>query len=192
MTGNTKVDYRVWIQLPSKLQEQVNELVGICFDWIWESPQTQADNEDRFYNLKPVRRLTALEGEQVVSYAAIYQRQITYLDKEIGLGGLGGVCTRPDRRRQGLASKLIDMGMAELKKLNCDLAYICTDTADSSSVRLYKKAGFRVLGKPHTYYGKSGQLYTDHDGMIAPVNSEDLFDWVLKGKVPLHLGRGNW
>jgi hypothetical protein len=42
------------------------------------------------------------------------------------------------------------------------------------------------------YYGRSGKLYEESNGMIAPLNSPGIFKEIIASKQKLHLGPGNW
>lgn len=106
------------------------------------------------------------------------------------LGGLGGVATDAAWRGRGIASATTAAGMARLRELGCDVAYLCTDI--EKRAHLYGQVGFVPLGRPHTYLGASGKRYTDDDGMVAAVNSPDLLAAILADDQPFDIGRGNW
>jgi len=76
-----------------------------------------------------------------------------------------------------------------LKKWGCDIAYLCTAIEITRS--LYGQVGFVPLNKPYTYYGRSGKLYKENNGMIASLNSLNIFEEILNSKQKLHLGMGN-
>ncbi len=80
--------------------------------------------------------------------------------------------------------------MKTLMGWGCDVAYLCANIKESGA--LYSKAGFVSLNRPYTYIGQSGKLYEDINGMIAPVNSPDIFEEILRSEEKLHLGPGNW
>lgn len=122
----------------------------------------------------------------------VLRREINYEGKQITLGGIGGLCTRFDRRQMGVATKLLFKAMEELKKAGCDMAYLCTSIEKPWMVKFYGKVGFILLGRPHTYLGKSGKRYTDHDAMIAPVNSKEIFKFVLLQQSNFDIEVGNW
>jgi ribosomal protein S18 acetylase RimI-like enzyme len=108
------------------------------------------------------------------------------------LGGIGDVCVAPEYRRQGIATDLALTALLVLDVAGCDVAYLCAVVCLPHIVKLYGRAGFVVLGRPHTYLGASGRRYVDHDAMIAPVGSRALFEQVLADTVPFDIGRGNW
>jgi hypothetical protein len=77
-----------------------------------------------------------------------------------------------------------------LKEWDCDIAYLCTDIGKTGS--LYSRVGFVPLNKPYSFYGRSGKLHEQHNGMIAPLNSRGIFEEVLHAQGMLHIGSGNW
>ena len=85
---------------------------------------------------------------------------------------------------------MLRKSVESLKEWGCDIAYLCTNIEKTGP--LYSCVGFVALNKPYTYYGQSGKLYEESYGMIAPINSNDLFEEILNSKQKLHLGTGNW
>lgn len=139
------------------------------------------DTVDRYFNNEKLLHILAVEKGRVIGKIGLVKRTIRYGNDPIILGVIGGVCTIPDKRSQGVASTLLKIAIEELTKTGRDIAYLCTDVDDKTATELYAKVGFQILGKPHTYFGKSGKLYTYHDAMIAPLNSRILFDKVIHG-----------
>ncbi len=176
----------------SRYSDQMEELSKTCFSWMSDTEENKQDAEDRYVNNEKFLHIIAVENGRVIGKIGLVKRNITHENDSIILGGIGGVCTIPDKRNQGVASTLLKIAIEELTKTGCDIAYLCTDVDDKNATGLYEKVGFRILGKPHTYFGKSGKLYTDHDAMLAPLNSKVLFDKVIHGKEVFHIGKGNW
>jgi len=85
---------------------------------------------------------------------------------------------------------MIEDAMKILKEWECEVAYLYANIEESGS--LYLRAGFVPMKKSYTYYGRSGKLYEETNGMVAPVKSLDLFKEILNSKQRLHLGSGNW
>lgn len=73
---------------------------------------------------------------------------------------LGHVWTRPDQRRQGIATALIRRALAEFRQEGGRAMYLCTD--NPHAFRLYYKAGFRPLIGDGMRYLAPGQ--EDFDG----------------------------
>jgi ribosomal protein S18 acetylase RimI-like enzyme len=92
----------------------------------------------------------------------------------------------------GVATALLKRAMEELNAQKCDVAYLCTDIHNPAMVKLYTGVGFVPLNKSYIYVGRSGKRYTETDGMIAPLQSNEKFDLILNGKEILDLDTGNW
>lgn len=170
---------------------QAKALGSLCFDRV-RLPDDQQEHEDRFCSKRDwYRFVLAIEDDHVIGSITTLIRPILFQGQQILLGGIGGVCTHPDKRREGVAVSTLQAAMAVLTEAQCDLAYLCTDT-DAEGVWLYSKVGFVPIGRNHTYLGKSGVRYTDDDGMIAPVCSPKIFRQVLEAPEPFDIGTGNW
>lgn len=157
-----------------------------------EGERTQkllAEEEGKFYS-QPKAWLLVFEKDHIIGTTALHQRKIQFDNKDIVLGGIGRVCTRKDRRRQGIANQMLKEAVKTLRKWDCDIAFLCANVKESGD--LYTHGGFVPLNKPYTYYGRSGKLYEKSNGMLAPVNSYEIFEEVLHSAQKLHLGSGNW
>ena len=153
------------------------------------TPEYLAEEKDKYFS-KPKAWLLVFEEDQIVGSIKLHKRNVKFNNKDVTLGGLGGVCTRKDKRRLGIAAMMIEEGMKTLRKWGCDVAYLCANIEESGS--LYPRASFIYMKKPYTYYGQSGKLYEETNGMVAPVKSLDLFKEILNSEQKLHLGKGNW
>jgi GNAT superfamily N-acetyltransferase len=58
--------------------------------------------------------------------------------------GIENIATRPEHRRRGLASVLLDEVLREGSQRGCKLAQITTFIGNHDSESVYKKAGFKV------------------------------------------------
>lgn len=174
--------------LPGKFRKDVNKLLDENF----RSMETPEDR-DKYFSV-PCAYLLAVEKNSTIGMAKLFRREITYMQEKALLGGLGDICAREDRRRMGVATALIKRGMEELELMGCDVAYICTlgNVSDDLIRKLYVRVGFVPIGRPYTYLGKSGKRYTESNGMIAPLNSKEKSELILKGKEILNIGKGNW
>jgi len=148
-----------------------------------------AAEEERFCS-QPEAWLLVFEGDQIIGRILLYKRKVIFNNRDLILGGVGGVCTRKDKRKQGIATLMLKEAVKILKKWGCDIAYLCAVIEKTGS--LYGQVGFVPLNKPYTYYGRSGKLHKENNGMIAPLNSSSIFEEVLNSNQKLHLGVGNW
>ena len=60
-------------------------------------------------------RVIVEADEQPVCHVGLYRREGIWKDRKIRIGGIGGVLTHPDSRRQGLASIAIDAALHTLR-----------------------------------------------------------------------------
>jgi len=181
---------KFFAKLSADLAERVNQLIFKNFYAKGErTPELLAEEEEKFYS-KPEAWLLVFEEGQIVGTAFLHKRKIEFNNQDMILGGIGRVCTRKDKRRQGIAAMMVKDAVKTLKKWGCDIAYLCANVKESGN--LYPQADFVPLNKPYTYYGRSGKLYEGSNGMIAPLNSQSLFEEILDSKEKLHLGLGNW
>lgn len=66
------------------------------------------------------------------------------------------------------------------------------DPLNKVSVKLHQKNGFVMLPRKFSWTNSKGELKTDFGGMIAPINSEKLFEYVLHGSEIFYVGNGYW
>lgn len=180
--------------IPKKLESQVKKLKRDCFSWEEKmTPEKKKEHLDRFCSSGDcIMNFLAFENNRSIGLAIVLRREINFKGEKLALGGIGGVCTHPEKRKRGVASALLKHAVKELKMAHCDIAYLCTNLKSSWTVKLYGKFGFIPLGRPHTYFGKSGKQYEDKDAMIAPVCNRKKFNEVLKDRKPFAIRIGNW
>ena len=164
-----------------------------CFKDPGETEEQRAERHDRFVSQgDAVKRILALRDGEVVGLAVAYRRAIRFAGWPVTLGGIGDVCVALECRRQGLGTRLTLAAIDELRWVGCDVAYLCARLENPGLTELYQRAGFARLRYGHTYLGASGQRYLDHDGMIAPILSRQLFEAIVTQPEPFDIGVGNW
>lgn len=185
------MEIKIFYKLPTKLVGEVKqfELENFYTEEEEKTPERLAENEEKYFS-PPKAWLLVFEGAQIVGRTMLHRRRITFNGKDVILGGIGGVCTHKEKRRQGIATMMLKEAMRVLQNWGCNVSFLCTNVEKTGF--LYSLVGFVALGRPYTFYGRSGKLYEDSHGMIAPVNSKDLFGEILNSKQKLHLGVGNW
>lgn len=187
--------FQVFDQMPVHLADEVKVRKSEAFheDTVFEDSEKKRVHEDRFCSqLDRFKYLLAFSGKQVVGGVTLLKRHTTFNGSPLLIGGIGGVWTQEKFENLGVASNLLKRSMKILEQNNCDIAYLCTDVSNPARLHLYGKFGFHPLRKVHTYSGKSGTKYEDTDGMIAPVNSPELYEAIMRGDATLDLGVGNW
>lgn len=65
---------------------------------------------------RPELRVIVESDEQPVSHAGLIRRDGIWRERPIRIGGIGGVVTHPDHRRQGLASLALDAALHTLRE----------------------------------------------------------------------------
>lgn len=184
------MELKVFFELPSDLRDEVSQF-GLENFYTEEekTPEHLANEKERFCSF-PKAWLLVFEKDILVGRMMLHKRRVKFNKQDIILGGISGVCTRKNKRRQGIATMMIKEAVKILKKWRSDIAYLCANIEESGA--LYSQIGFVPLNRPYTYYGQSGRLYEEKNGMIAPINSTTMFEEVLNSKEKLHLGIGNW
>lgn len=178
---------RFYRKLTIKHKADFDRLIKELFVW-HESGRKHWEEADKFCSKRnEIGFVLSFDADELIGAVVILKRR---LKNQLILGGIGGVCVKPRFRRQSVATKMLKIAMINLKKEKCDLVYLCTDVRKLKN--LYAAVGFTPLNRPHTFLGKSGKRYTEHDAMIAPVNSPEKFKAVLNDNKPFDIGRGNW
>lgn len=134
------------------------------------------------------------DSDEPVGCVSVFEREVEYEGQRLVLGGFGGTCTRADLRRRGIGTRVCRAAAGLLREVGCDVAFLA---AAPGTERFYGRFGFVPLGKPYTFvnaHGVTKQPEVWADGMLAPVGSRALFETILGGRSPLHLGpeKGYW
>ena len=146
--------------------------------------------QDDQYGSLPFAFVVAQKNNKIIGVINLLKREVDFQGAKIKLGGIGGVCVHQDYRRQKIASKMLDKGMAYLKNQGLDVVILCTDT--SKLGKLYSSVGFRLLKKEYVATGASGHKYLGKGGMVAPLNSEEKFSLLLSSSKQLDLQGQDW
>jgi GNAT superfamily N-acetyltransferase len=120
-----------------------DRLSRICFGL-----QEIENGEEILANYVPPRRggtYVLVHENKPVSQIVIFHDQLKMYDGTIRTGSIGGVCTHPDYRRQGLASRLMEHCTQQLVKEGARLMLISGDEG------VYMRLGNVFQGK-YTYF----------------------------------------
>ncbi len=183
------MEIKFFPKMSTNLAKKVNQFRIENFYSKEERTQEHLAAEEERFCSQPKGWLLVLERDQIIGGTKLYRRKVMFNNREVVLGGVGSVCTRIDKRNQGIATSMLKEAVKILKKWECDIAYLCANIEMRS---FYGQVGFVPLNKPYTYYGRSGKLYEGYKGMIAPLKSSSIFEEVLSSKPKLHLGQGDW
>jgi aminoglycoside 2'-N-acetyltransferase I len=86
------------------------------FDAVWPPDVVATLPWGRFAFAYPEWRvLVSADPEGVVSHVGIQRREVTWNGRKMRAGGIGGVLTREDKRRQGYASIALNAAIQTLK-----------------------------------------------------------------------------
>ena len=118
---------------------QVAQLEKICFADPWSelSISLELTNVWSYW-------LVALDGDTVVGYIGS-QSSLDEAD-------IMNVAVHPDYRRQGIAEKLINTLVADLKNRGCHALLLEVRVSNTPAVTLYEKLGFAQVGCRKNYY----------------------------------------
>lgn len=181
---------KILTELPAELAERIERFAFENFYTEREkTPEGQAELREKFFS-QPKAYLLAFEQDEIIGTILLHRRRVKHKSQVMILGGLGRVCTRKDRRSQGIATMMLEEAVKILKTWKCDVAYLCANIEKTGP--LYEEVGFAPLNKPYTYYGRSGRLYEGTNGMIASINSSRIFKEIIGSKEKFHIGSGNW
>lgn len=74
----------------------------------------------------------------------------------------------PDRRGEGLATRLTEQALNEARREGCQRAILEVRTSNSAAIRLYTRMGFEPIGERKRYYGPAGE-----DALVMAKNLEE-------------------
>ena len=151
-------------------------------------PEDEAKED--FY-CKPMAHVLAYSDKKIVGYVGIYKRIVPHQDREMVLGGIGGLMVVPEFRKQGLGKAIALRGLDKLKEMKVDLAFLSVDT-NKTTDQFYKKIGFIDLPQHFSWTNSRGEIKSDDGGMIAPMGSRELFEEVFNSNEVLYVGKGYW
>jgi ribosomal-protein-alanine N-acetyltransferase len=127
--------------------EDIDEILAIERD-IFPSPWTRkmllekVDNEDSHF-------IVAREKEKLIGYGGFFM---------IGkVARLENLAVHPDFRRCGVGAKLLRELLATVKANGGDEITLEVRQGNQEAQSLYKKFGFRALGKRPEFYGDTGE-----------------------------------
>ena len=180
-----QINFVVLSKLTTKQELDVSALTKLAFVDVDEAEAT-AD----FYHPMSAQVL-AYSDEKLVGWAGVHETEQDHLEKTIKLGGYG-ICTHPDWQRRGIASKVAEKAMEFLKESGCEVGFLSVNPGDKGSVRLHGQFGFVMLPQQFSWTNSSGEVKKDIGGMIAPIESKQLFEYILSSDELFYVGHGYW
>ena len=80
---------------------------------------------------------------------------------------LARLCTRPDRRRQGIGFRLTGFALEQARRQGCDSVRLLADVRSATAGRLYERAGFERRAEAELY----GHRYYALEYLIVPLET---------------------
>jgi aminoglycoside 2'-N-acetyltransferase I len=111
------------------------------------------------------------ENDELVSHVGIVARMATVDGQPVHLGGIGGVATRMDWRRQGLAEAALKVAQTFMHdRLAVDFGLlVCGEVM----IPYYAKFGWKLLDRPMLIDQPGGKVTYSEPIMILPVCKSD-------------------
>jgi len=179
------MDILIVEKLSDEQKQAVTSLQKLAFTGVSEE-----EAEEDFYHPKSAQVLAHI-GKELVGWSGIHETEQSFEGKKIRLCGYG-ICTHPEWQRRGVAGKVSQAAMGFLKDKGCEVAFLSVDPSNTASIRLHQKNGFVMLSRDFSWTNSKGEVKQSSGGMIAPVNSQELFEHVLNGKEVFYVGNGYW
>lgn len=110
------------------------------------------------------------KDEILAGHVEVTERTVTVDAKPVKAGCIGGVCTDPEMRGKGLASKAV-IESHELIKNKLELGYAILLTG-SDEAPFYDKFGYSILNEFCVMEQKSGKVEYEDIVMTLPLNDE--------------------
>jgi len=86
----------------------------------------------------------AVLGDTIIGYICV-----NYIIDE---GHILNLAVHPDFRRQGIATKLLEDALNELKEIECRYLYLEVRVSNLEAKKFYECLGFKVMGTRKDYY----------------------------------------
>lgn len=166
-------------------QQAIDKLNKECFSDV--DPQEVAEN----FIAEPFGYIFALNEEKIIGRLALFKRQIKFANKDVVLGGMGGVCVSTTYRHQGVATEMLQHGLSVLHDEGCDVACLNVDL-EKKIYGVYEKLGFTMMDRDISFENIHGQIIREPGTMFVPVCSQAVYDTIMNSTETFHYGKGYW
>ncbi|MFM8323015.1 MAG: GNAT family N-acetyltransferase [Chloroflexota bacterium] len=134
--------------------------------WIWLRQAFQVLT-DEYQWADADYHLRAWDGAQLVGHVDITLRDVQAGGQPLRLGGIGGVVTLPDWRRQGIASEALRLAQAFLcDPLDVDAGLLICDPL---LLPFYARLGWQAVPGPLFFDQPDGRRRFDGQVMVLPL-----------------------
>lgn len=134
--------------------EQFNESVALSqfsFQYVKSAAELEESREQ--FAIEPAVRYAAYVDYQFAAQATVLELQTYIGGKAFAMGGLAGVATWPEHRRQGLVAKLLIQSLQEMKEKGQVISFLHPFAFD-----FYRKFGWETYTEYKAYTIKSELL----------------------------------
>lgn len=177
-----------FVKEPDLTESQKEDIVKLAKECFGDVPQKEIEED---FIAESFGRLLTYEDDQLIGMSCLFKRVTEFDGENIVYGGVGGVCVTGSYRGKGIATKMIEQGLAMLRKEGCDVACLNVDRRKTTH-KIYEKVGFKFLGRDISYEDINGVIKYDGDSMFMPLNSPEKFQKIMKNEAVFHQGRGYW
>jgi aminoglycoside 2'-N-acetyltransferase I len=120
--GMVSVETKANLRLPAGTRVEIRpgdaawEQAGPLFDAVWPPEVYATFSWAHVVCANAEQRVLVWNAmNELVCHVGVYLRQAKWADREVRIGGIGGVITREDARKQGHASTAIRLAVAEMR-----------------------------------------------------------------------------
>lgn len=140
----------------------------------------------KYFFEKAKKIVFAKIGGLLVGAANIGIRSVAFDGENMSVGTIVGVVTHADYRRMGVATKVMERAVEEMKKDKIDFSILCTEIETLGG--LYGKSGYIPLNKPYFFIDKTGVKRRKENGMVANIYSSEKFQKIFDSSAELNMG----
>ena len=129
------------VRMQKEHVSSVAQLEALCFSAPWSADSILRETEN------PLSLwLVALSQDEVVGYVGS--------QTVMGEADMMNIAVVPSQRRNGVAQKLVEALIAELRTLDAYQLTLEVRVSNAPAIALYKKLGFMQVGRRPNYYSK--------------------------------------
>ena len=180
-----EIEYIKSTELTSTHQAALVVLNNECFG---DVSQTSIDED---FIAEPIAYIFAKNDGVIIARLAVFKRKVVFNNRDIILGGMGGVCVTENMRHKGVASMMLKQGLEILKSEKCDIACLNVDL-DKKIYSVYEKLGFMMMPREISFENVNGEIVKELGTMFIPVCSSEIYDLVMNSSTTFHYGKGYW
>jgi len=128
---------------------------------------------------------------ELVGILELHKRRCVFDKFKFLLGGVAGVCVDSCTRKSGIGSKLVIKGLEVLKEVGCDVACMTVDL-EEPMYGFYEKLGFKMMERKISFTDIHGKCIYENGSMFIPINSMDIYNYIMNSRKIFHYGNGYW